>query len=133
MTPQMGSSEPLHEQSKSTYGQYEGNQAFTQQQYETPYGQPPHNETIDDDFVETVAQRIAQRLGQGAAGKVYPQPQPFDKNVLRIALAVISMLMLVLFAFLFVIMVGGTGGWISFGIASFTIFLIATVAIDKIK
>jgi hypothetical protein len=48
-------------------------------------------------------------------------------------MAIISMLILVLFAFLFVIVVGGTTGWISFAIGSLTIFLIATVAIDKVK
>ena len=116
-----------HEQSSSSYGQYE------EQHYNTSYGRPSKGEKLDDDFVEAVSERIVQRLRQETAGKVYPQPQPFDKNILRVALALISMAILVLFAFLFVFVVGGSTGWISFAIGSFIIFLIATVAIDKVK
>ena len=124
---------PQQEQSSSTYGRYEEHQAYTQQQYETPYGQTPKGESVDDDFAEAVAERIVQRLRQETAGKVYPQPQQLDKNILRTVLALISMVILVLFAFLFVIVVGGSTGWISFAIGSFIIFLIAAVAIDKVK
>ncbi len=107
------------EQSSFSYGQYEEQQAYSQQQYDTSYGRP--------------SERIVQRLRQETAGKVYPQSQLFDKNILRIALALISMAILVLFAFLFVFVVGGSTGWISFAIGSFIIFLIAAVAIDKVK
>jgi hypothetical protein len=116
-----------HEQSSSSYGQYK------EQRYETSYGRPAKGETLDDDFIDAVSERIVQRLRQETAGKVYPQPQAFDKNILRIALALISMAILVLFAFLFVFIVGGSTGWISFAIGSFIIFLIAAVAIDKVK
>ncbi len=121
------------EQSSFSYGQYEEQQAYSQQQYDTSYGRPSKGKTLDDDFVEAVSERIVQRLRQETAGKVYPQPQQFDKNILRIALALISMSILVLFAFLFVFVVGGSTGWISFAIGSFIIFLIAAVAIDKVK
>lgn len=124
---------PQHEQSGSTYGHYEEHQAYTQQQYETPYGQTPKGETLDDDFVDAVSERIVQRLRQETAGKVYPQPQQLDKNILRISLAIIALLMVALFAFLFVIVAGGSTGWISFAIGSFIVFLIAAVAIDKVK
>jgi hypothetical protein len=124
---------PEQERSSSTYGRYEEHQAYTQQQYETPYGQPQKGEAVDGDFVEAVADRIVQRLRQETAGKVYPQPRQLDKNILRMGMAVISMLMLVFFALLFVIVVGGTSGWISFAIGSFIVFLIAVVAIDKVK
>jgi hypothetical protein len=118
---------PQQEQSSSTYGHYE------EQQYDTSYERPSKSETVDDDFVEAVADRIVQRLRQGTAGKVYPQPRQLDKNLLRIALAIISLSLLVLFAFLFVIVVGGSTGWVSFAIGSFVVFLIAVVTIDKIK
>jgi uncharacterized membrane protein len=124
---------PQHEQSGSNYGRYEEHQAYTQQRYEPPYELTPKGETLDDDFVDAVSERIVQRLRQETAGKVYPQPKQLDKNILRMVMAVISMLMLVIFAFLFVIVVGGSTGWISFAIASFIVFLIATVAIDKVK
>jgi hypothetical protein len=121
------------EQSSFSYGQYEEQQASSQRQYDPSYGRPTKGETLDDDFVDAVSERIVQRLRQETAGKVYPQSQPFDKNILRIALALISMAILVLFAFLFVFVVGGSTGWISFAIGSFIIFLIAAVAIDKVK
>ena len=124
---------PQHEQSGSTYGRYEEQQAYAQQGHETPYRQTSKGEILDDDFVDAVSERIVQRLRQETAGKVYPQPQQFDKNILRMIMAVISMLILVLFAFLFVIVVGGSTGWISFAIGSFIILLIAAVAIDKVK
>ena len=121
------------DQSSSSYGQYNEQQAYSQQQYDTSYGRPSKGETLDDDFVDAVSERIVQRLRQETLGKVYPQPQTFDKNILRIALALISMAILVLFAFLFVFVVGGSTGWISFAIGSFIIFLIAVVTIDKVK
>lgn len=124
---------PQQEQSSSTYGHYEEQQAYTQQRYETPYRQTSKVEALDDEFVDAVSERIVQRLRQETAGKVYPQPQQFDKNMLRTVLALISMVILVLFAFLFVIVVGGSTGWISFAIGSFILFLIAAVAIDKVK
>jgi hypothetical protein len=124
---------PQHEQSSSTYGRYEEQQAYAQQQYETPYRQTSKGETLDDEFVEALSERIVQRLRQETAGKVYPQPQQFGGNFQRIALALISLVILVLFAFLFVIVVGGSTGWISFAIGSFIVFLITAVAIDKVK
>ena len=36
-------------------------------------------------------------------------------------------------AILFIFFLGGTGGWISFAVAAFVIFLIAVVTMDKIK
>jgi hypothetical protein len=124
---------PQHEQSSSTYGRYEDQQAFAQQGDETPYGRTSKGETLDDDFVDAVSERIVQRLRQEMAGKVYPQPQQFDKNMLRMALALISLLVLVLFAFLFVMVVGGATGWITFGIGGIIVFLIFAVVIDKVK
>lgn len=118
---------PQPEQSSSTYGRYE------EQQYDTSNERPSKGETVNDDFVEAVADRIVQRLRQGTAGKVYPQPRQLDKNLLRIALAIISLSLLVLFAFLFVIVVGGSTGWISFAIGSFVVFLIVVATMDKIK
>jgi hypothetical protein len=127
-----------HEQSDSTYGRYEEHQAYTQQRYEPPYEHTPKGETLDDDFVEAVSERIVQRLRQETAGKVYPQPKQLDKNILSMVIAAISMLMLVFFALLFVIVVGGSTGWFSFAIASIVVcliaaFTIAAVAVDKVK
>ena len=112
MTPQREASESVHGDADPTYGRYEGNQASTaRQQYETLF---------------------EQELRAGPVGKVYPLPHD-NKNILRFALAVISMFMLLLFGLLFVVFIGGTAGWISFAAASFAIFIIAAVGIDKIQ
>jgi hypothetical protein len=112
MMPQREASESIHEQPGPTYGRYEGNQASSAYQ---------HSETTYE-----------QELREGPVGKVYPLPRD-NKNVLRFALAVIAMVMLLLFGLLFVVFIGGTGGWISFAAASFAIFIIAAVGLDKIR
>ena len=112
MMPQKEASESLHEQAAPTYGRYEGNQTSSaSQQYETFY---------------------EQELREGPVGKVYQLPRD-NKNMLRFALAVIAMVFLLLFGILFVVFIGGTAGWISFGAASLATFIIAAVGIDKIK
>lgn len=111
MMPQRDASESIHEQTGPSYGRYEGDQTFARQQYETSYQQP---------------------LGEGPVGKVYPLPSD-NKNMLRLILFAIAMVTLLAFAVLCLVFVGGTGGWISFCAASLAIFIIAVVAIDKIK
>jgi hypothetical protein len=70
MMPQMEANQPIHQQSSAAYGAYEGNSTSSQQQYEAPYQQPPQGGTLDDNFVEAVAQRITQRMSQSTTGKV---------------------------------------------------------------
>jgi hypothetical protein len=112
MMPQREASESIRGQADATSGSYEGNRTSSaRQHYETPY---------------------EQELREGQISKVYPLPRD-NKNMLRFALAVISMLMLLLFGFLFVVLIGGTAGWISFAAASLAIFIIAAVGIDKIQ
>jgi len=109
--PQREANESSYEQASSTYGGYEGNQtSHADQHYETSY---------------------EQELREGPAGKAYPLPRD-NKNILRFALAVISMVLLLLFGLLFVVLIGGTAGWISFAAASLAILTIAAVGIDKI-
>ena len=112
MMPQREASKSINGQADATYGRYEGNQVSSaRQHFETPY---------------------EQELREGPVGKVYPLPRD-NKNILRFALAVISMLMLLLFGFLFVVLIGGTAGWISFAAASLAILIIAAAGIDKIQ
>ncbi len=108
MMPQKEVSESIHEQAGPTYGRYEGNQ-----------GQ--HDQTSYE-----------QLLREGPLGKVYPEPRD-NKNMLRLIVFVIAMVTLIAFGFLCLMFVGGTGGWISFCVASLAIFLVAVVALDKIK
>ncbi len=127
MTPPKQSSEPLD----SSYGQYTGNQAYDQQQYAPPFASP--SPAFDDDFADAVAQRVVQRLKmEEPDGKIHPQQTP-DKNVLRIIMAIISMLLFFPFAFFFLIMIGGVSGLVGFCIVGFTIFVTVLVVLDKIK
>jgi hypothetical protein len=100
MMPQKEVNEAIHLQADPDYGRYEGTQTSSaRQHYETSY---------------------EQELRAGPSGKVYPLPR--DKtNTLRFALPVIALGLLVLFGLLFVVVVGGTAGWISFAAACFTI------------
>ena len=123
---------PQHEQSGSTFGRYEEHQAYTQQRYEPPYEHTPKGETLDDDFVDAVSERIVLRLRQETVGKVYPEPRD-NTNLLRLIVFAIAMVTLIAFGLLCLVFVGGTGGWISFCAACLAIFIIAVVAIDKVQ
>ena len=108
MTPQKESNGSMHEQAGQTYGRYEGDQ-----------GQ--HDETSYE-----------QLLREGPVGKVYPEPRD-NKNILRLITFAIAMVTLMAFGVLCLVLVGGTAGWVSFCAASLAIFIVAVVAIDKIK
>jgi len=61
-----------------------------------------------------------QEVREGPSGKVYPLPR--DKStILHLAVAGIALVMLLLFGLLFVVIVGGTTGWISFAVACFAL------------
>jgi hypothetical protein len=100
MMPQKEVNEGIHQQTDPNYGRYEGNQASSApQQFETSYEQESRG---------------------GPSGKVYPLPRD-NTNILRFALPVIALGLLLLFGLLFVVVVGGTTGWISFVAACFVI------------
>lgn len=111
MMPQQEANDSLHEQASSTYGKYEGEAAYAYQQFESPYQRP---------------------LREEPASKLYP-PVPDDKNVLRLIAFGMTLAALIACAVICLIIVGGTGGWISFCAACLTIFIVGVVAIDKIK
>ena len=93
MMPQKEVNAAIHQQTDPNYGRYEGNQTSSaRQQYEISY---------------------EQELRGTPSGKVYPLPRD-NTNILRFALPVIALGMLLLFGLLFVVVVGGTTGWISF-------------------
>ena len=96
MMPQKEVSESIHQLADADYGRYEGNQSSSARQ---------HDE---------------QDLREGPSGKVYPLPRDKTK-IFSFALVVISLVLLLLFGFLFVVVVGGTTGWISFVAACFVI------------
>ena len=103
MMPQKEVSEAIHQQADPAYGRYEENQTSSARQ---------HSETTYE-----------QDVREGSSGKVYPLPR--DKTIiLRFALPVIALGLLVLFGLLFVVVIGGTAGWISFVAACFVIMTV---------
>jgi len=112
MMPQKEVNEAMHEQADPEYGRYEGNQTSSARQ---------HYETSNE-----------QDLREGPSGKVYPLPRD-NTNILRFALAVISLGLLLLFGLLFVVVIGGTTGWASFAVASLAIFTIGGIGIVSLK
>lgn len=111
MMPQREAGEPAYEQADATYGRYEGDQTYSHQQFEAPYQQPQRG---------------------GSAGKVYA-PASDNKNAFRLIAMGMAMVTLIALALICLVLVGGTGGWISFCAASLAIFIVTVVAIDKIK
>ena len=111
MMPQREPGESIYEQADPTYGSYEGNQTFARHSDERAGAQP---------------------LKEARGEKVYPELLD-HKNMFRLGMFVIAMVTLVLCAVLFVFFLGGTGGWVSFIVAAFAIFLVTVVAIDKIQ
>jgi hypothetical protein len=112
MMPQKEVNEELHQQTGPAYGNYAGNHTGVSHQ---------HYETSDE-----------QELREGPSGKAYPLPRD-NTNILRFALAVISLGLILLFGLLFVVMIGGTTGWASFAVACFAIFFIGGVGIISLK
>ncbi|GCE24177.1 hypothetical protein [Dictyobacter kobayashii] len=111
MMPQQEANEPSKAQAGADYGKYEGETAYSYQQFEPPYQQP---------------------LREESASKLYP-PAPDNTNLFRLIAFGMTLVALIVCAMICLLMVGGTGGWISFCAACLTIFIVGTVVIDKIK
>ena len=112
--PQMNSSEEQY-----SYGHYEGTPSYTTQR---------PNDSYDDNFVEALAQRIAQRVPQASQGKITGGGKSIASPAMRLALAIVSVCMLVpLAGILMTSGVGGFLGLVAFGIACAAIFLINAV------
>ena len=81
-----------------------------------------------DELIISVARQhdepsYEQELREGPSGKVYRLPRD-NMNILRIWIPLIALAMLLLFGLLFVVVVGGTTGWISFAVAGFVIMTV---------
>lgn len=111
MMPQRAENESIYEQADLPYGKYKEDQSFAHR---------------------TEWSSEAQLARETSGEKVYPQPHN-HKNMYRLGMFLIAMVMLLICAFLFIFFFGGTGGWVSFIVAAFVIFLITVVAIDKIE
>ena len=96
MMPQMDPGGTIREQRDADYGRYEGNQGY-RQDYGGGLGAspPPQGNLYDDDFMDSFAQRLSQRMGQGIGGKVQYQARSKASPGQRLALAIVSVIMLV--------------------------------------
>ena len=96
MTPQMDPGETIRERHDAGYGRYEGNQGY-RQEYDGGLGAnpSPQGNIYDEDFMDSFAQRLWQRMAQGMGGKVQPQPRSKASPGQRLALAIVSVIMLV--------------------------------------
>lgn len=103
--------EETQEQTGSTYGRYEGDQAYAHPHHEAPY---------------------EQMMRETPGAKVYPEP-PHNQNVFRLLGLAITMGSLLAFAVICLVLVGGVGGLISFCAACVATFIVASVAIDRMK
>ncbi len=103
--------EETQEQTGSTYGRYEGDQAYAHPHHEAPY---------------------EQMMRETLVAKVYPGSGN-NQNLFRLIGLAITMVSLLAFAVICLVLVGGIGGWISFCAACLATFIVASVAIDRIK
>jgi hypothetical protein len=99
--------ESVHEQPSLLYEGYQGNQESAPTHFKTP---------------------SAQLFSETPASKVYPQPRE-NQNLFRFGMATLAMLTLVVLVVLCLIVVGGTGGWVSFIIAGCILLGIAIAAL----
>jgi len=111
MMPQGNASEPGNEQAGSMYGGYEGEQEYAPQ-HESPYS--------------------AQFFREGPGVKV-SSPIRDNTNMFRLLVFIIAMVTLLAFVIVCLVVVGGTGGWISFCAASLAILTIASTFISAKK
>ncbi len=128
MMPQMDPGQPIREAPGAGYGAYEGNQNYAPP---PQYSQGPQSSAYDDEYVDSLAQRLSQRMAQGPQGKIRPTGAKDRVSAgMRLALAIVSVVMLVPLAAILMGGVGGTAGLISFGAACLAIFLINAVFND---
>jgi uncharacterized membrane protein YkgB len=103
--------EETYKQTGSTYGRYEGDQAYAHPRDEAPF---------------------EQMMRETPVAKVYAEP-PHNQNVFRLMGLAITMVSLLAFAIICLVLVGGIGGSISFCAACLATFIVASVAIDRMK
>jgi hypothetical protein len=76
----------MHSDEQRNYQGYEGNQAYERQQTGESYGP---GSMYDDEFMDSFAQRLSQRMAQGPVGKIRPVHRGASAGQ-RLALAIVS-------------------------------------------
>lgn len=124
----MKAGDPMSEQSGSAYGRYEGSQGYSQQQYETPsYTQSQSGGTYDDNFIEALAQRIAQRSAPGSLGKLSTPAENMRLAGMRLALAIVSVAILVPISIVLMTTTTGPASLLALGMVCATVVLVNLV------
>jgi len=123
-------------QEQQNYGAYMGGPQYDGPPQQQLYSTPPQGQNVpplyDDTFMDSLAQRLSQRMAQGPQGKVYPQGQRKERASAgqRLALAIVSVVM---FIPILAVVTGlaGEAGWFAgmaaFGVAALVILLINVV------
>jgi hypothetical protein len=126
---QMDSGETTHKQHGSYEG-YRGNQSYAQSPYSNIEQETaaPQGSMYDDEFIDSLAQRLSQRMAQGPAGKLQIPGKGKATAQQRMALAIVSVIMVAVFSV--AILTSTSASLISLGavfIMSLAIFLINAV------
>ncbi len=128
MMPQMDSGQPIQEVPGAGYGAYSGNPSYTPP---PQYSPGPQSSPYDDEYVDSLAQRLSQRMAQGPQGKIQPGVRGDRVSAgMRFVLAIVSIVVLIPLAAILMGGVGGIVGLISFGSVCLAIFLINAVFND---
>jgi hypothetical protein len=85
----------MHPDDQRNYQGYEGSQAYERQHAGESYG--PGGTMYDDEFMDSFAQRLSQRMAQGPAGKLRPTSRGASAGQ-RLALAIVSISLLAFLA-----------------------------------
>ena len=80
----------MHSDEQRNYQGYEGGHAYERQQAGESYGP---GAMYDDEFMDSFAQRLSQRMAQGPAGKIRPTSRGASAGQ-RLALAIVSVSLL---------------------------------------
>jgi hypothetical protein len=84
----------MHSDEQRNYQGYEGSQAYERQQAGESYGP---GAMYDDEFMDSFAQRLSQRMAQGPGGKIRPKSRGASAGQ-RLALAIVSISLLAFLA-----------------------------------
>src|SRR5437763_8292436 len=132
MMPQMDPGGTIRGQHDADYGRYEGNQGY-RQDYGGGLGAspPPQGNMYDDDFMDSFAQRLSQRMAPGIAGKVQYQGRSKASPGQRLALAIVSVVMLVGMAAI-ALGVGGAYNLLGVGLIALGMLCLTVIIINVV-
>ena len=121
--------------SKQTYGSNEGYQGYQQQDYGNVERDTdsPQGSMYDDTFVDSLAQRLSQRMAEGPAGKLPSSIKSKATAGQRLALAIVSVILVAFYTAIILTTshLSSTANLIGIGIMGLVIFLINGVFNDK--